>query len=85
MVGVDDRGDCEVSLLQKYTSSGKIATVKSMSISDAWSDQANKQAIQDAVLAERERCAKIAEANGTGDGWCQRCGNDIAAAIRSGK
>ena len=30
MVGVDDRGDCEVSLLQKYTSSGKIATVKSL-------------------------------------------------------
>ena len=31
-----------------------------MNLSDAWSDQAKKQAIQDAVLAERERCAKIA-------------------------
>ena len=38
-----------------------------------------EQEVQDAVLAERERCAKIAEDNATGEGYA------IAAAIRSGK
>lgn len=46
-----------------------------------------QEIIDSAVLAERERCAKIAQARADWDCQCNTCGpiNEIAAAIRSGK
>lgn len=39
-----------------------------------------------AILAERERCAHVADTHGLdgGSDFCQGCGEDIAAAIRKG-